>query len=109
MWKVWLRRLAFAVWGVATMLLVFEVANLSDMLSDFQVGADDTEHSNDILRGLVVPLAATMTKKDLIVRLRRLAPDEMVVETDSSVAVGQLTFRFNAAGVVDTVLPEYTP
>ena len=107
--KVWLKRLGLTAWGVVTLLLAFQVLNLSDMLSDFQVGADDAGHSNEVLRGLVVPLASSTTKKDLVVRLRRLAPHEMIVETDSSVAVGQLTFRFNKAGVLDTVLGEYNP
>ena len=107
--KVWLKRLGLTAWGIVTLLLAFQVVNLSDMLSDFQVGANDSEHSNDVLRGLIVPLASSTSKKDLVVRLRRLAPQETIVETDSSVAIGQLTFRFNAAGVIDTVLGEYNP
>ena len=104
-----LRRLGFFLWGVITLALAFQVVNLSSYLDDQQYGYQEAEHTNEILRGLVVPLARSATKKDILVLVRRLAPTDMIVETDSSVALNGLTFQFDSHGVVDTVLSEYDP
>ena len=108
--KLWLMRIGLATWAIVTLILVAQVANLSDLLSDSQVeAAMDLNDRTDFLGALLVPLAATTTKKDFVADLRRVAPSETVRETDSSAAVGQITFHFNRAGVLDNVLANATP
>jgi hypothetical protein len=107
--RTWMVRLGLAAWALLTLALAFRVLDLGSAHSDMLVGYQDLSQSNDVLRGLVLPLAQTVTKQDILVLIRRTNPSEMVVATDTSIGVGQLTFRFNATGRLASIVPEYDP
>lgn len=68
-----------------------------------QQGQKDLTEDLATLRALVPKAAPQTTRKDLVYLLRKSNNEAFIVDSDSSVSVGQLVFRFNQKGRLDTV------
>jgi hypothetical protein len=58
----------------------------------------------EVLRDLVPAVQRPLTRADALVLLRRQQPTALIATTDSTLAIGQLTFLFAPTGTLRNVL-----
>jgi hypothetical protein len=107
-------------WRIATLCLIvlwlatvgalgYQLADLGDQVDDLTVSSQSGSASFDILARLVPVVARSARREEFLTMLRQQNPTAFVVATDSSVAIDQLTFRFDGSGALQRVLPFYAP
>jgi len=106
-------RTAFIVAATVCLLTagaaVYGILDQAVTMDGLQVGYDDTRQAAEVLAGLGPRVAPRITRADLLTILRQQHPDALIVATDSTVALGQLTFRFDAHGALRKIDLVYEP
>ena len=72
-------------------------------LTYMQEGYSDTIEDLDVLRQLIPVAAPRLQRADVLNLLRRQHPTAFIVATDTSVAIGELTFLFDSGGTLRAV------
>ena len=88
---------------------VYGILDQAVTMDGLQVGYDDTREAAEVLARLGPEVAPRITRADLLTILRQQHPDALIAATDSTVAIGQLTFRFDARGALRKIDLVYEP
>lgn len=107
-WKVAFFALA-AFWVITTAYLSFQVVNLGALADDQGSAATSSGDALRVLATLLPTIAPSLQRADALALLRRQNPHAMIVATDSTVALDQLTFHFGSSGTIVSVVPAYEP
>ena len=92
------------LWALITVALIVEVANLSALEDDTSHMSWIAQQEADQLGTLAWSLAKGMPKDSFAIHLRNFDPRDLSYPDDSSVVLGDMTFRFDTAGRFETIL-----
>jgi len=88
---------------------VYGILDQAVTMDGLEVGYKDTREAAEVLARLRPTVAPRATRADVLTLLRQQHPTALIVATESTVAIGQLTFRFDAAGSLRKIDLVYAP
>jgi hypothetical protein len=88
---------------------VYGILDQAVTMDGLEVGYKDTRDAAEVLARLGPTVAPRATRSDVLALLRQQHPSALIVATDSTVAIGQLTFRFDRAGTLRKIDLVYAP
>ena len=100
---------AAALWIVTALAAAYAIVDQAVTVDGLTSGYNDTREAAEVLAQLGPRVAPQITRAELLNVLREQHPKALIVATDSTVAIGQLTFRFDARGGLRTIELAYNP
>jgi hypothetical protein len=101
--------IAIALWLLTAAGAAYSILDQAVTMDGLQVGYADTREAAEVLARLGPAVAPRITKADLLTILRQQHPDAFIVATDSTLAIEQLTFRFDVRGALRKIDLVYEP
>ena len=94
---------------VITVTAAYAMLDQAVTIDGLRIGYNDTRTAAATLAGLGPQFAPKITRAELLSTLRQQHPAALIAATDSTVALGQLTFRFDASGALRKIDLAYVP
>jgi len=93
-WK-WAFYILLIVLIISNVLLFYGIVDQAVTITYIQQGMQSTEDDLLVLKNLIPQLTRDQNKKDICFLLRKSNPKSFIVETDSTISVGQVKFIFD--------------
>jgi hypothetical protein len=87
----------------------YSIVDAAITIDGLEASNRDIQTSAAVLAAIAPGIAPSATRADVLTLLRRQHPRAIIVATDSSVAIEQLTFRFDNRGTLRRIDFEYAP